>query len=161
MNEWNITIHKCVRVPSHKRLLLRLKKRKEKKFHLWILNSMMSKQNWNLYFFRQTDRQTSAWSYSYLLSSFAYMQIFFASCSMTICHWHTRTFFLHNIANVILHTRRIHISFDHFIFLFFLVFKQAASIVFLLDIYTISLYGSHILLTFLSLNLVKRTLIEL
>jgi hypothetical protein len=156
----------CARAKSQETIVT-IEEKKERNFTYefliqWWANKTEIYISFSIYLKdRQTDRQTSAWSYSYLLSSFAYMQIFLASCLMTICHWHTRTFFLHNIANVILHTCRIHISFDHFYFLFFLVFKQAASIVFLLDIYTISLYGSHILLTFLSLNLVKRTLIEL
>lgn len=55
-------------------------------------------------------------------------------------------------------------SFDQWSFSFSRLFKQtAASIVFLLDrsTHNFSLWLSHILLTFLSLNLVKRTVIEL
>jgi len=71
------------------------------------------------------------------------------------------SFFFYTRLLMLFYTLGVSIYRLNILFYFSSLQTSAASIVFLLDIYIISLYSSHILLTFLSLNLVKRTLIEL
>ncbi len=131
-------------------------------FHLWIFNSMMSKQNSNSYFF--PDRQVRDHTVIYCLL----LHICKSSslpALMTVCFIDTSKrktfFFFYTSLLMLFYTLGVSIYRLNILFYFSSLQTSAASIVFLLDIYTISLYSSHILLTFLSLNLVKRTLIEL
>jgi len=123
---------------------------------------MMSKQNSNSYFF--TDRQVRDHTVIYCLL----LHICKSSslpALMTVCFIDTSKrktfFFFYTSLLMLFYTLGVSIYRLNILFYFSSLQTSAASIVFLLDIYTISLYSSHILLTFLSLNLVKRTLIEL
>ena len=148
----------CARAKSQETIVMT----KKRQFHFWISNSTMNKQKTSHFSFI-TDRQVRDHLVIFCL-------LLHICKSSTLPAWwqnvvdrkrRKKTFSLHNIANVILHTWRIHKLFDHFYF----SSLQTSGIdrISIRYIYTLffSLWLAHILLTFLSLNLVKRTLIEL
>lgn len=135
----------------------------------------MSKQNSNLYFFfytQKTDKCVIRQLSSIFFCIYANLPRFLLDDNMSSTQRRIKItrrekknrelILFYTILLMLFYTLAVSIyRLIIFIFYFFQSSNKRHRSYFYQILYTISLYGSHILLTFLSLNLVKRTLIEL